>query len=157
MFLVSRRKIFWSRIKQIPKFAMLSRAYYLLKYSSYWPLILHKKMTVGKRLKHWVISRMKNPRIWVPPAQFQNLSKNFKIEFPGNWSRTLISPESAWFTKSFPVFLKNHWHKKVIPEFNLPIGPGISGSVRFGPVLGPGPKKIDTSWEIDYITYFIKQ
>ena len=34
------------------------------------------------RLKHWVIFRMKHPRICVTPTQFQKISNNFKIEFP---------------------------------------------------------------------------
>ena len=33
------------------------------------------------------------------------LRENFKIEFPGNSTRILICPESAWFTESFFNFL----------------------------------------------------
>ena len=52
---------------------------------------------------------------------------NLKTEFPGNWTKNWISPESARFTESFSIF----WNKKVahtkklfrflIPEFNLDI------------------------------------
>ena len=38
---------------------------------------------------------LKHLRISMPPKQCQNLSETFKIEFPGNWTKTLISPESA--------------------------------------------------------------
>ena len=32
------------------------------------------------------------------PTPIQKSSKNFKIELPGNWTKLLISPESAWST-----------------------------------------------------------
>ena len=48
-------------------------------------------MTSVKKYTHWVILVKNHPRIWVPPTQFQN----FKIEFPGNWTKILIPPESA--------------------------------------------------------------
>ena len=73
-------------------------------------------------LTHWVIFRIKHPRILVPPTQFQKMSKNFKIEFPRNRTKILLSPESAWFTELVQIF----WNKKslklqdfFIPEFNL--------------------------------------
>ena len=72
-----------------------------------------------------MIMGMKNPRIWSPPTQFQKLSKNFKIKFPGNWTKTLISPESARLTEVVPTFWKeNNAHTKkifrfLIPEFSL--------------------------------------
>ena len=81
-----------------------------------------------KRLAQWVILTIKHPRIWPQPTQFQNLSEIFKIEFPGNWKKSLISPESTWFTDSFPTFRnKKIDHRKklyrfLIPEFNLEIG-----------------------------------
>ena len=48
-----------------------------------------------KRYTHWVIFRIKRPRILMQPTQFQNLSEIFKIEYPGNWTKILVSPESA--------------------------------------------------------------
>ena len=68
---------------------------------------------------------MKFPRIWTKPTQFQNLSEIFKIGFPGNWSKSLISSESAWFTDWFSTFenKKIAYRKKfwrfLLPEFNL--------------------------------------
>ena len=55
------------------------------------------------------------------------ISKKFKIEFPGNWTKIFISPKSAWFTESVWIFLnKNIARRKKLcrfltPEFNLPI------------------------------------
>ena len=52
-------------------------------------------------------------------TQIQKLSKNFKIEFPGNWRKTLISPESAWLTELFPIFWKEKKPtQKIIPIFH---------------------------------------
>ena len=82
-------------------------------------------MTSVIRYTHWAILRIKRPRISMQPTQFQNLSKIFKIEFPGNWTKSLIYPESAWFTDSFPFFEnKKIAHRKklwrfLLPEFNL--------------------------------------
>ena len=82
-------------------------------------------MTSVIRFTHWVIFRLKHLRIWVPPTQFQKFKENFLIGFPGNWTKILVPPESAWFTESFPIF----WNKKIahtkklsrfpISEFNL--------------------------------------
>ena len=58
-----------------------------------------------KRYTHWVILGTKHPRIWVLPTQFQKFTQNFKIEFPRNWTKSLISPESALFTESVAIFL----------------------------------------------------
>ena len=52
-------------------------------------------MSSVKSYTHWEILEMKHPRIWVPPTHFEKFVKNFKIEFPGNWTKILISPESA--------------------------------------------------------------
>ena len=74
------------------------------------------------RYTHWVSLGMKNPRIWVPPTQIQNWSKNFKIGFPGNWTKILISQESAQFTESVSSFWKKIAHINKLcrfPEFNL--------------------------------------
>ena len=57
-----------------------------------------------KWLTHWTIFKIKHPRKRPQPTQFQNLSKIFKIIFPGNWTKTFISPESAWFTESDTTF-----------------------------------------------------
>ena len=48
-----------------------------------------------KKYTHWLILGTKHPRIWVPPTQFQKFSKNFKIGLPGNWTKILVSQESA--------------------------------------------------------------
>ena len=84
-------------------------------------------MTSIIRHAHWVILKTKRPRIWTQPTQFQNLSEISKNEFPGNWTKTWISTESAWFTDSFPIFEnkkiahgKKFW-RFLIPEFNLNI------------------------------------
>ena len=50
-----------------------------------------------------VILRMKLLRIWGTPLHFQKSSKNFKIEFVGNWTNILISQELPWFIKSVRV------------------------------------------------------
>ena len=52
-------------------------------------------MTGVIRLKHWAIFRMLHPHIWAPPTHFQKMMANFKIDFPGNQTKILISPESA--------------------------------------------------------------
>ena len=85
------------------------------------------KITSVQRLTRWVTLRSKHPRIWVQPTQFQNLSEIFKIDFPGNRMKILISPESVCFTEPVP----NFWYRKIahikklcpflIPEFNLRI------------------------------------
>ena len=81
-------------------------------------------MTSVKRFTQWVILGMKHSRIWVPPTQFQKSSKNFKIEFQGNWTKTLISPESAWLTDLVPIFWKEKTPtQKIIPIFNSGIQP----------------------------------
>ena len=64
-------------------------------------------------------------RIWAPPTHFQKFVANFKTEFLGNRTKSLISPESARFTVSYRIF----WRKKIastkklhrflFPEFNL--------------------------------------
>ena len=91
-------------------------------------------MTSVKRHTHWVILRIIRPRIWTQPTQFQNLSEISKNEFPGNCTKSWISPESAWFTDSFSTFEnKKIAHRKklwrfLLPEFNLTIprlNPGI--------------------------------
>ena len=41
----------------------------------------------GQRKK---IDTIKHQRIWPQPTQFQNLGEIFKIEFPGNWTKTFI-------------------------------------------------------------------
>ena len=84
----------------------------------------------------WVISGIKHLSIWVSPTQFQKLSNNFKIEFPANRTKNLISPESEWFTESVP----NFWNEKfaqgkkfcrfLIPEFNLSISLKIFDLVK---------------------------
>ena len=85
-------------------------------------------MTSIIRYTHWVILRTKRPRISIQPTQFQNLGGIFKNEFPGNWTKSWISPESAWFTDSFSIFeIKKIAHGKklsrfLLPEFNLSIG-----------------------------------
>ena len=68
-------------------------------------------MTSVKIYTQLVILGIKHPRMWVPSTQFQKLSKNFKIEFPGNWTKILISPESEWFTESVPNFWNRSWKK----------------------------------------------
>ena len=78
-----------------------------------------------KKYTHWLILGTKHPRIWVPPTQLQNFTKNFKIKFPGNSTKILIYPESVWFTESVAVF----WKVKIanikklclflFPEFSL--------------------------------------
>ena len=89
------------------------------------PLILHLKMTSLKNYITWVILRTKQPRIWVTPTRFQRISKNFKIEFSGHWTKICISSGSAWFTESFQDFsnIKICHIKKLyeFPEFNLAI------------------------------------
>ena len=60
-------------------------------------------MTGVKSWTLWVTLRIKRPRIWTQPTQFQILSEIFKSEFPGNWIKLFISPESAWFTESVPI------------------------------------------------------
>ena len=90
-------------------------------------MILYLKMIGVKSHITWVILRMKHPRIWMPPTQFQKLSKNFKIEFPGRWTKIFISPESAWFTELFSDFQnikighKKKLYRFLFPEFNLSI------------------------------------
>ena len=82
-------------------------------------------MTSIKRYTHLAILRGKHPRIRAAPTQFLNFGKIFKIEFPGNWTKILISSESAWFSESFLIFwIKKIAHRKklslfLIPEFNL--------------------------------------
>ena len=61
-------------------------------------------MTNVIRYTRWVISGTKHQRIWLPPTQFHKLSKSLKIELPGNWTKILISSESAKFTESVPSF-----------------------------------------------------
>ena len=46
-------------------------------------------------------------RILAPLTHFQKFVENFKIEFPGNGTKTLISPEWKWFTGSVPIFRNN--------------------------------------------------
>ena len=36
--------------------------------------------------------------------QFQILSDVCKIEFPWHWTKTFISPDSAWYIESIPIF-----------------------------------------------------
>ena len=77
------------------------------------PFILCMELISVKSWTPWVILRKKTP---TPMG-----------EFPGNWTKNWISPESARFTESFPIF----WNRKVahtkklflflIPEFNLGI------------------------------------
>ena len=80
-------------------------------------------MTSVLRSIHRVIFRTKHPSISAPPTHFQKYVENFKIKFPGNWTKTLISPESPWFTESLPIF----WNKKnAHPKKNMAISnPGI--------------------------------
>ena len=85
------------------------------------------KMTCIIKLALKVILGVNYPRIWMPPTQFQKFHKYFKIHFPGNCIKILISPESGCFTDSFPTFenKKIAYRKKLwrflIPEFNLVI------------------------------------
>ena len=51
-----------------------------------------------------MILRIKDLRIWTQPTQFQIPSEIFKIEFPGNWTKSFISSESALFTDSISIF-----------------------------------------------------
>ena len=37
-------------------------------------------------------------------GDFQKFAENFKIKFPGNMTKNLVSPESAGFTESVPIF-----------------------------------------------------
>ena len=68
-----------------------------------------------------VILRIKRSRIWAQPTQFQNQSEISKNEFPGNWTKSWISPESAWFTDSFSIFEnKKIAHRKKLWRFLLP-------------------------------------
>ena len=52
-------------------------------------------MTSVIRSTHWMILRIKHPRIFTPPTHFPKFVENFKIEFSGNQTKTLLSPESA--------------------------------------------------------------
>ena len=61
----------------------------------------HIRCTI--KLTHWVILKMKDPHIQVPPTQIQKLSVNFKIEFLGNWTKTLC----RFFIPGFNLFIKN--------------------------------------------------
>ena len=65
----------------------------------------------------WVISGIKHLSIWVSPTQFQKLSNNFKIEFPGNWTKTLsdlMNQDDS--LKQFQIFdiKKSLMEKKVL-------------------------------------------
>ena len=57
-------------------------------------------MTSVERSSYWVIFEIKHQSIRPQPTQFQNLSKIFKIVFPGNWTKNFIFPESAKVTES---------------------------------------------------------
>ena len=72
-------------------------------------------MTSLTRYNHWVIFSLKHPRIWVSPTQFRKLSKNLKIRLPGNWTKILITPESAWLIELFSVF----WNQKIVDTKKL--------------------------------------
>ena len=54
---------------------------------------IYIRMTAVIRLTYWVIFRIKHPRIWVPPTQFQKL-----LIYPGgktfgqDWAKLLIFP-----------------------------------------------------------------
>ena len=52
-------------------------------------------MTSMKRYTHLASLGGKHPRTRLAPTQFQIFGKILKIEFPGNWVKILISPESA--------------------------------------------------------------
>ena len=41
-------------------------------------------MTIFIRSTHCVVLKMKQPRIGMPPTQFQKFAEYFKIEFSGN-------------------------------------------------------------------------
>ena len=61
-------------------------------------------MTSAIRSRHCVILKIKHPRIWTQPTQFQNPSEIFKIEFPGNWTKSFIFPDSSRSTEFTLVF-----------------------------------------------------
>ena len=71
----------------------------------------------------WVTLKIKRPHICTQPTQFKILSKVFKAEFPGNWTKFLISQDSARFTKSVPIIgnRKILCNKKVKTILNLGI------------------------------------
>ena len=54
------------------------------------------------------------------PTQFQNSTKKFKIEFPGNQAKTFISPESAQSADSFWIFLSKKFPSKKVIGGPLP-------------------------------------
>ena len=78
-------------------------------------------MTSVIRSTHWMILRIKHPRIFTPPTHFPKFVENFKIEFPGNQTNTLLSPESESLNQFQFTKIKNQSQKKVMPISN----PGI--------------------------------
>ena len=84
-------------------------------------------MTSVKSLRHWVTLRIKRPHIWTQPTQYQILSEILKSEFPGNWIKLFIFPDSASLTKSVLIFgneKNSHTNKLcriLFPKFNLNI------------------------------------
>ena len=49
----------------------------------------------------------------MPPTQFQNLSKIFKIVFPGNWTKTLYSQNQHSLLNQIQLF---EMYKSVIEK-----------------------------------------
>ena len=104
------------------------------------PLISLMKMTSVIRNTHLTILEMKRLRRWVPPTQFKKLSKNFKIEFPGNSTKILISRGSTWFTESVLILLKwklSH-RKKNMAIPNPGIQPRYISWSNYGIYIGYG-------------------
>ena len=83
----------------------------------------------GKRNNIYTLGDFENktPTHMAATHAISNLSDVFKIEFPWHWTKTFISPDSAWYIESLQIFKykkialeKKLWRFR-LPEINLNI------------------------------------
>ena len=89
------------------------------------PLILYMKLISVKSWTLWVILRIKNPRLLVPPTLFQKLSEIFKNRFPRELDQNfdiLRISMIHWIRYNFLKYI-NRPRKKVKSIFNPGIQP----------------------------------
>ena len=64
-----------------------------------------------------MILRVKHPQLWVQPTHFQQFVEDFKTEFSGNRTTTLIFLESTWLIKSVHFFKQKLPTEKGFADF----------------------------------------
>ena len=116
----------WFWMKNRPKFENYGGENCVGWHEIKWiPLILCMKLISVKSWTPWVILRIKNPRILVPPTLFQKLSEIFKNRFPRELDQNfdiLRISMIHWIRYNFLKYV-NRPRKKLKSIFNPGIQP----------------------------------